>query len=124
MTIQQARKAIGPETSEGTSQFGQYWLYQRPGGTIRISLEDHGSTFLPGGRNWELKGLPLDQRIEAVFDSEIVGKIPSGLTDYEAFVLTQCGQSAIQVIVEGGKVLRVNWLRSQGSMPLPAKKRR
>ncbi len=122
MTIRQARKVIGPENSEGRSRFGTFWLYERPGGTIRISLEDIGSTILPVDRAWRLSALPRDRRIEAVFGPEIVGKIPSGLTDYEAVVLTQCGVPAIHVDVKSGRVARVAWNRNRGSMPSPREK--
>ena len=122
MTIKQARKAIGPESSEGTSRSGRFWLYERPKGTIRISLEDIGSTILPVDRKWRLLAIPRDQRIEAVFAPEIVRQIPSDLVDYEAVVLTQCGVPAVHVDVAKGRVSRVHWSRNRGSMPLPGKR--
>jgi hypothetical protein len=124
ITLKQARTTFGPEDSKGASSKGQFWLYERPKGTIRISLEDIGSTILPVDRKWRVRAIPRDQRIEAVFGPELVGQIPSGLEDFEAAVLNQCGYTAIQVTVKGGKVTRIDWLPSPGSMPLNGKRGR
>ncbi len=120
MTIGEARTAIGPENATGTSSTGRYWLYERPAATIRISLEDIGSTFLPVDRQWRIRAIPRDHRIEAVFRQELASQIPPGISNYEAVILTQCGVPAISVDVRNGRVSRIDWIRNRGSMPLPS----
>src|SRR5215210_2599865 len=65
MTIEEARRQIGPPGTGLDRGSGGLWGYQRPRGIVQIGYEDQGSGIIPFYYRWTLHAFPKDSSLEA-----------------------------------------------------------
>ncbi len=114
MTNLEARRLHGTPTSVERNGRTAIWNFQRPMGTVSISLEDQGSSLLVD-RWWLLSAYPLNQAPAQSLSAEVLQSVGSRGNDFQIVILNGCGFPAAEISFERNRVARIRWLENAGS---------
>lgn len=111
ISIDEARRLHGQPAMEKEEGGDSNWIYNRPAGRVRITLENQSSLpFIFLLKRWFLAGYPKQNSPTDILHPALIEHLPSGSRSLDITIMNNCGYPGANVLIKDGVVAQLNWL--------------
>lgn len=117
ISLKKAKSSLGPPDKSGKDSRGEYWIYVRSEGSVRLGRENQSSPPILLPDAWVLRAIPSDSAPERLFHSSLLPYLlDSGGQQLEVIVMNNCGYPGASAYIRDGRVEQIIWIKNTGSI--------